>query len=172
MKNKICTKCEIKKDISEFGKRLDSKCGVKSHCKDCCSLYRKKYYENNKEMTLAVNLKWKHNNTERRRIVNDKWRKKNAEKVSELNKIQVKKTKQRYPNRVKARSIFSLALYRGKIKKGKCEYPNGKCSGRVEGHHWDYNKPLEIAWFCKKHHMLVDKIQKLLPNQYINDIHC
>lgn len=41
MKTKICTKCKIEKDVLMFNKRADSKCGVRSSCKECISNYEK-----------------------------------------------------------------------------------------------------------------------------------
>jgi hypothetical protein len=115
-------------------------------------------------------LQYQHDHREERRVYNIKWRKENSEKWSALSIAQTKKTQERYPERSKARSLVSNALYRGKLQKGDCAYPNGKCNGRIEAHHWDYAKPLEVVWFCKKHHMIADKI-KLLINKYNNAIH-
>lgn len=56
---------------------------------------------------------------------------------------------QRYPERVKARSIVAGAIRAGKLVRGPCEtcgVPNG------HAHHGDYGKPLEVRWFCRKHH--------------------
>ena len=57
---KVCTKCKIEKELSEFGKRKDSKDGLLSRCKPCFKEYYqenkgkikekfKKYYQENKE---------------------------------------------------------------------------------------------------------------------------
>lgn len=46
---KICTKCGIEKDISEFYKDKTKKFGVRSECKVCMLEQKKYYYDNNKE---------------------------------------------------------------------------------------------------------------------------
>jgi hypothetical protein len=43
------------------------------------------------------------------------------------------------------------ALRDGRLVKGPCEIGEG-CQGRVEAHHDDYSKPLEVRWFCSRHH--------------------
>jgi len=51
------------------------------------------------------------------------------------------------PERNRART----AVLKAKLKKQPCEYPNcGKL--KTEAHHFDYSKPLEVNWLCKKHH--------------------
>lgn len=50
------------------------------------------------------------------------------------------------------RKVF-MALKNGLIKKGKCEICE---SFEVEAHHDDYSKPLDIRWFCRKHHRAHD----------------
>lgn len=67
---KICTKCEIEKDLSEFHKRKDGKFGVRSICKECLNRstkenydseyhksYYKKYYHENKDKIKSYKKK-------------------------------------------------------------------------------------------------------------------
>lgn len=55
------------------------------------------------------------------------------------------------PIQERAHRAVSKALRHGIIIKTACVVcgnPN------VEGHHDDYNKPLEVAWLCKVHHKI------------------
>ena len=63
-----------------------------------------------------------------------------------------------HPDRIKARSILTVALNSGKIKPEPCEV----CGTlkKIHGHHNDYNKPLEIRWLCRKHHIELHNKQK------------
>ena len=62
--------------------------------------------------------------------------------------------KQRYPERVRAREIVSTAIRRGKIVRGEfCEICGRTI--KVQAHHEDYSKPLEIVWLCSKCHRLL-----------------
>lgn len=54
MQNKICSKCNIEKEISNFHKQLKGKFGVTSICKDC----DKQYYLSNKNNILKINKKY------------------------------------------------------------------------------------------------------------------
>lgn len=54
----------------------------------------------------------------------------------------------RYPDRVKARAMVNSAIRNGKMKRGSCEV----CGEWAEAHHFDYSKPLDVRWFCPKHH--------------------
>ena len=56
MGTKVCTRCGVEKDISEFGwEKLFQK--RSSQCKSCRVEVRMQYYDNNKEKELAY--KWK-----------------------------------------------------------------------------------------------------------------
>lgn len=48
-----------------------------------------------------------------------------------------------------ARSYLHVYIKRGKIKKIPCAVCGQR---RVEAHHADYNKPLEVVWLCREHH--------------------
>jgi len=58
-----------------------------------------------------------------------------------------------HPNKQNARNVFRNAVQRKELLR-----PN-RCStcgivGKIDGHHEDYNKPLEIVWLCKRCHRL------------------
>lgn len=52
----------------------------------------------------------------------------------------------------------------GYVEKGKLTKPMacevcGKV-GRVEAHHADYSKPLDVKWVCKKCHYKLDEVRR------------
>ncbi len=49
METKICSRCKLDKDISEFNKNPDRKCGIKPECKDCRKLVVDEYRRKNRE---------------------------------------------------------------------------------------------------------------------------
>jgi hypothetical protein len=79
---KICTKCNIEKEFSGFGKAKNGKNGLKSMCKKCVKEYNKKYNIENKE----INKQYYIDNKERI-IKNQKiYQSNNKEKIKEYNK--------------------------------------------------------------------------------------
>jgi len=57
----------------------------------------------------------------------------------------------------KARWDLNHAIERGDIKRLPCE----NCGMEpAEGHHVDYNKPLEVTWLCKNCHVKVGGSQE------------
>lgn len=60
----------------------------------------------------------------------------------------------KFPERIKARHKVSNAIRDGKLFKTACAV----CGNiKVEGHHEDYSKPLEVIWLCRKHHVEADE---------------
>jgi hypothetical protein len=58
-------------------------------------------------------------------------------------------SKDRYPEKHRARVAVHNAVARGTLKKEPCEV----CGDvRVQAHHEDYSKPLDVAWLCVRHH--------------------
>ena len=70
---KICSKCNIKKDIEFFYKRKDSKDGLRADCKECFNIgnknyctknkdrvkeYKNIYYNSNKELIVNRSKQW------------------------------------------------------------------------------------------------------------------
>lgn len=70
--------------------------------------------------------------------------------VSQVNYVYKLRQKERYPERVKARDMVSKAIRDGGIKKGTCEVCG--TNENIQGHHDNYDEPLNVRWLCKKHH--------------------
>lgn len=82
VKTKICTKCGIEKELSEFSNRKGVKCVKKqSHCKKCYSEYKKLYSVKNKEKINLYNTEY--NNSHKKEIsdYHKKYGEKNKEKL-------------------------------------------------------------------------------------------
>jgi len=54
-------------------------------------------------------------------------------------------------HKMNARSYAHVYLKRGKLKRGVCEVEG--CENSAEMHHDDYDKPLEVRWLCRHHHL-------------------
>lgn len=53
-------------------------------------------------------------------------------------------------DKVHARQKVKEAIKKNKLKKGICRV----CGDiNVDAHHFDYSKPLEVEWFCRRHHL-------------------
>ena len=61
----------------------------------------------------------------------------------------------RFPERARARRLLRLAVKSGKIAKSPCAGGGTPCRGRLEAHHPDYARPLDVVWMCQRHHRLV-----------------
>lgn len=145
---KICFKCGINKPLTEFYKHPKMTDGRVNKCKECnkkdvSDNYRKniKYYKSYEQIR----------NQKRRDYISKKnkdYQKKNPEKVRALKKKWIEENKSKRA----AHYLLSNAIRDGKIKRGVCQI----CScEKVEGHHYDYTRPLNVIWLCNEHHVKI-----------------
>lgn len=64
-----------------------------------------------------------------------------------------KNARKKYRKKHNARKMLNHYIKLGKIQKEACYCGETK----VDGHHTDYTKPLEVIWLCRKHHALLHK---------------
>lgn len=134
---KICCKCEIEKEDSEFYKYKRNKDGLHSHCKKCIAETTTKWQTNNRSKVVASCKKWSSVNRDKCRERDKRYRDKN-------------------PLKCKARLAVHYAIKTGKlIRSGICE--NCSDSSTTQAHHIDYTKPLEVNWLCGKCHNTIHR---------------
>lgn len=102
----------------------------------------------------------------RQREASAKWRERNRKEAREADKRWRRSpeglawSRARYKRdkiKVAARRAVTNAVRDGRLEKGKCERLGPDCKGRVEGHHEDYSRPLEVRWLCGHHHREVER---------------
>lgn len=100
-------------------------------------------------------IKWRKNNKQYFFDYFQTYGKKLTEKQKSDHRRNHKIYLERNKSKIKCRRKFIYAVNSGKLKRPqKCSSCGGK---NPEGHHPDYNKPLEVIWLCKRCH---------------SDIHC
>lgn len=64
-----------------------------------------------------------------------------------------------HPNRNRAHKIVASALERGELKKPAacCRCGSSKAK-RIDAHHDDYDKPLDVMWLCRSCHIARHKM--------------
>jgi len=110
------------------------KYGVGSQCKSCRKDYHHEYNKcpEVKQRSYINGKQWFLNNKEKRRAIN-------------------RRSKYNNPSHVIAHNSINNAIHSGKLKRATtCAYCGIACI--PEGHHEDYDKPLEVVWLCRQCH--------------------
>lgn len=94
MKNKVCTNCKKRKNLSEFYKVRKNETKVRSICKKCSDIYNKHYVLNNKENIQQYKRLWGKKNKDAKRAYDKIWRKQNKKRLLKLKKEYHQKRKQ------------------------------------------------------------------------------
>lgn len=74
----------------------------------------------------------------------------------------VKKWRKKYPERDRAHKVVFTEIRAKRMYKLPCLVCGEK---KVEAHHQDYLKPLEVMWLCKLHHGEMDRQRRKISQQ-------
>lgn len=177
-----CRKCEIEKDLNEFPKsrRVCKKCASKANMewaksnKEKVLKNAKKFRENNQTICKKRSLdhyyankwkyrEWREKNKDKCRQYSKKYRERNLEIVRERKREHEKKYRKVKVVEYKARKEVHRALKKGVLEKAKSCRICG-LEKKLEAHHMDYTRPLEITWVCSLCHggihMMLNKENK------------
>ncbi len=126
-----CKKCNETKSADKYYWTEDgTELALGYTCKECDRQRARRYYRSNEEQEL-----------QRARNYYRKNKKSVIDKLVKSSKL--------YPEKWKCRRHTLEAVRCGKLEKLSCEVCG---EAKVQAHHTDYSKPLEVNWLCTKHH--------------------
>jgi hypothetical protein len=131
--SKRCFKCGQVKPLDDFYRHSQMADGYFGKCRECCKAAERANYVLNKDA---------HKKYERER---------EARPERRAAKARYQATRREtHPDRYKANTAVGNALRDGKLVKGPC----GVCgtTDKVQAHHADYSRPLEVTWLCFRCH--------------------
>jgi len=146
MATKVCSECKVDKDLALFYRHSLSPGGYQNKCKEChCRLTKanrlKKFeYYRDYERSREKDPK----RVEARRIYQTDLSNKEI-----LNRGK-KKWRENNVDKRRAHHLVQTAVSNGSLIRQPCCV----CGSveKIEAHHDDYTKPLEVMWLCKLHH--------------------
>lgn len=172
-----CSRCEVEKEEWEYTERKNRKTGFNGVCKVCVNIRRKEakiknpeiykksrkeWYQKNREKQLEKQKIWQKVNSEKINEKQRKWYAKNRQILIEKRNLRTtdeqrnrwnEKQKNKSDYRIKhlSRCILNQYILKGRIvKPEKCQIC-GK-NEKLDAHHSDYSKPLEVTWTCRVCH--------------------
>ena len=134
-KEKYCAICKETKPVSEYRLNRCRYDGIGVYCRECQTVRDKAYYRRIQESKKEYAKKYFQKNKKHLYELQAERKKDPIEQMKDV-----------------ARSKLRNAVTSGEVKKYPCEVCGEKKS---EGHHPDYEKPLEVRWLCSSHHKQV-----------------
>jgi hypothetical protein len=126
---KTCFKCGESKPLTEYYKHGQMKDGHLNKCKTCTK----------KDVHVH-----RHESPSRERILAYDRARGNRQTLEYSKEYRAK-----YPKKYKAHYIVSYAIKSKKLFREPCEICGNE---ETDGHHDDYDKPLNVRWLCSEHH--------------------
>jgi hypothetical protein len=165
---KICKKCNQVLPISSFGNDCSRKDGKYPYCRHCASTRQKELREKLKNENPEL-LKKQGQLRYMKQLINvfigepeKHWaikrsRNKKCYQNNQRKRIYESREKRlEFPERQRAYMQIRNAVRRGDIIKPEVCSICGRIA-RIQAHHDDYNKPLDVKWVCASCHKLIDK---------------
>jgi hypothetical protein len=143
---------EINREYKEKNKQILLEKSKKYYYKNRISVLKKaeKYREKNKIKISRQQAIRRSNDEERfeiNRIKHFEWSKKNREKLNEYQRVWYQKNKEKR----RAHVLLNRAVKSGEIMRPQnCSQCLKLC--KPDGHHINYDEPLEVIWLCKTCH--------------------
>lgn len=128
---KRCSVCKRELPLADFHRKRVGKYGRASWCRDCTRKYHRRRYLVNQDEIKKRTQRWYHKNK-------DRWA------------VYAKCRDAKHPMARTVRCQINNRVISGTIKRQPCEICG---AAMADGHHDDYNEPLDVRWLCRSCHM-------------------
>lgn len=172
---KRCAKCLNVYPLSDFHSHPRNKDGRQSYCKHCSNAVVRESKKKNLEKVRSQQRQYATShkqeigcyrqenasqiNAQRKQYRLDHKAETAAYKLKVKDKYKAHRAKVtrewrlKYPERARAHAIVGRAVRSGKLTKAN-ECARCGAIGRLEAHHEDYSKPLNVIWLCRTCHAI------------------
>jgi len=147
MKQKVCSKCGIVKDVSDFHKQLSKPSGLTSQCKQCRNA-NKTYAKANSEKIKAYSKAWYAANFEKRKTQGKAYYTANSEKCNAASKAWSKANPEEHKAWVKAWRDANPEKAKAATKAWRAKSPE-KYKAGVKA--WRKVNPEKVLEYARKH---------------------
>lgn len=143
-----CTRCRERKRKADWRARNPEKVRAYAQANaESLKRHRADFKERHPERGAESSRKYREAHPERHKETRRNYYEANREEITAERRQRGRDN----PEKEKARGIVGRAVRAGRLIRGECEIGEG-CWGRIEAHHDDYAKPLEVRWLCQRHH--------------------
>ena len=150
--SKSCATCQEQQPLTEFYRDRSRRDGLTRECRKCDTARHRQHWRQNRErMRAKARQRYEANLTENRQRGAERRR---SERGKAINRLAVKRYAERNAEKRQAHAAVSKAIREGILERPeRCELAHlGGCSGRIEFHHDDYDRPLDVRALCTEHH--------------------
>lgn len=145
-----CRSCHKKRHQSQFYKACINKAGTLGECKDCTRERVRKNREANADYYREYDAK-RYQEDPRVKARHKRYRGTlEGKEVMDRSREKWLKTN---PDKRIAHNALNNAVRRGKVQKPDTCQSCGAKPWRIEGHHTDYSRPLDVMWLCRDCHV-------------------
>ena len=152
---KKCKSCEVTKPLEDFYKHEGQKDGRDNTCKECRKAKLRESRAADPDKFKEID-RLRYQNDPRVRERHRRYHKTEEGKAS-LRRSHKKWIEANEEKRA-AHILLNNAIRDGRAVKPEACGDCGKTDCRIEGHHDDYAKPLEVKWLCRECHLRHHKI--------------
>lgn len=164
--SKPCSACQMVKPLSEFGLSDRVKDGHRARCRACEAAYsRARYHTDAVYRRRQIDRGIKRNRLGYHREYMVRYRVERSYKPeigSEARNRARQTFNQNHPEKVAAWSAVRDALKAGHLVRRPCCVCG---SVNATAHHENYSKPLDVMWFCRRHHGGWHRLFVVEPNR-------
>jgi hypothetical protein len=152
----LCKTCGELKALDKFwkkGRSLTGKQRYEIHCGACLNAKRSQKYHSDagyRARQKAKSRRYYWNHLEERRAAGRAYA--HSQRGRQTNRTAVERYRERHPKKVAAHTAVYIATRNGKLNRPEACSRCGVVSSIVHGHHPDYDRPLEVIWFCRRCH--------------------